>query len=78
MSKETKLKPCPFCDGEAEITDHGDGMGGWMISCKKNCGVLMAARPKRSYPKDVDIHKMGKEMTISAWNKRYFPKATGE
>ena len=68
MSKE--LKSCPFCGGEAELTDHGDGTGGWMISCMNHCGVLMVARPKRSYPKDVDIHKMGKKMTISTWNER--------
>ena len=72
MSKEPKLKPCPFCGGEADLFDHGDGTGGWMISCNLyKCGVLMVARPGRSHPKDVDIHKMGKEMTIAAWNKRY-------
>ncbi len=64
------LKLCPFCGGEAELFDHGDGKGGWMISCLSNCGVLMAARPGRSYSKDVDIHKIGKEMTISTWNSR--------
>lgn len=69
MSKN-ELKRCPFCGEEAELTDHGDGTGGWMISCKPRCGVLMVARPTRSYPKGVDIHKMGKEMTITAWNRR--------
>lgn len=67
MSEE--LKPCPFCDGKAYLVDHGDGTGGWMISCKNYCGVLMAARPKRSRPKN-EIHQLGKEMTIDAWNKR--------
>ena len=75
MNKE--LKSCPFCGGEAELTDHGDGTGGWMISCKKHCGVLMATRPGRSYSKNFDIHKMGKEMTIATWNNR-ISQVTGE
>lgn len=74
MSEE--LKPCPFCGGEAKITDHGKGRGGWMISCENfamsdgKCGVLMTpcADPRSKTPDE--LHESGKRRAITAWNTR--------
>ena len=35
MSKEIKLKPCPFCGGEAELaSDAFDGRQVWFVRCR--------------------------------------------
>ena len=52
-----KLKPCPFCGGEAYAneTDWKGWWHGWVI-CEK-CGVK--------------IDKQTKDEAIEAWNRRY-------
>ena len=55
MSEE-KLKPCPFCGGEATANESSwrGWWHGWVIC--KNCGAT--------------IDKPTKEETIEAWNRR--------
>ena len=57
-----KLKPCPFCGGEAYTEGHKvelqEGFGFWFVSCKNQCGALVGYFPTE-------------EMAIKAWNKRY-------
>ncbi len=67
-----KLKPCPFCGGKAELNDYGVGTGGWMISCVKNCGVLMHAFCKKAKAMNSPkaIHDEIRKNVIKAWNKR--------
>ena len=47
MSKEAKLKPCPFCGGKAEVLG-----GSWnmCIQCKKwrTCGAWMTHFRKKT------------------------------
>ena len=50
-----KLKPCPFCGGEAKI--RCVGLDGWRIICKKGCCT-------------VGDSLMDEEVAIKAWNKR--------
>ena len=52
-----KLKPCPFCGGEATANESSwrGWWHGWVIC--KNCGAT--------------IDKPTKKETIEAWNKRY-------
>ena len=54
MSKQ-KLKPCPFCGGEANIM-HMDGYPYW-VYCE-DCGVKVYGRI------------LDKEESIRAWNRR--------
>lgn len=53
---ETKLKPCPFCGGEAEILKNGAGC--FQVYCD-NCEVRQYAYAHKS-----------KEKAIEAWNTR--------
>ena len=68
-----KLKPCPFCGGEAILKNYGRGTGGYMISCKnwtrKRCGVLMTAYAQKAHDAK-GIHKEIKQEVIQAWNRR--------
>lgn len=43
MSEEIKLKPCPFCCGEAELaSDVYDGNQVWFVRCRwAGCGVYV-------------------------------------
>lgn len=53
--KETKLKPCPFCDSKhIDITSYGEVM--WFIQCD-NCYA--------TFPEFET-----KEQAIDAWNRR--------
>ena len=54
---EEKLKPCPFCGGEAEIKDCGSGT--FKIECKNDC----IAGNNHFLRKDINI-------LIAAWNQR--------
>ena len=40
-----KLKPCPFCGGEAytegDKVKLQDGFGFWFVACKNQCGVML-------------------------------------
>lgn len=67
----TKLKPCPFCGGEAEVgqVEHSAGMDGyftnWFIRCQK-CGANIERAAddyygRKSFP-------AGEVMEI--WNRR--------
>jgi hypothetical protein len=51
---ETKLLPCPFCGGPAEIV--GAGEGGWVVQCRP-CAATSGEGDPISIP-------------IAAWNRR--------
>lgn len=54
---EPKLKPCPFCGGEAFLDDRADGCYGvYSVFCRECLASL------KSYLK--------KEDAIESWNKR--------
>ena len=52
---EVKLKPCPFCGGEAELYEDGIFSGAF-VYCKK-CGTLKG-------------YYLETEKAIEAWNRR--------
>jgi len=62
VGDEVKLKPCPFCGGEAEIDDkiYSFGPVEVVVQCSNNnCGVV----PTTNYYYD-------KARSIKEWNKR--------
>lgn len=58
---ETKLKPCPFCGGEAMLDREA-------IFCD-NCHVSMRI-DDRLYNKEAETYKEAREQAIEAWNRR--------
>ena len=58
MKEELKLKPCPFCGGEAHLQNWSDGAYVW---CE--CGVKT----------ETYLHS-GTEKAIEAWNRRAEPE----
>lgn len=66
-----KLKPCPFCNGQAKIgiKCESAGMDGsyanWIIHCEK-CGAMIA------YPADEFYGRkaLTEDEAINAWNRR--------
>ena len=52
-----KLKPCPFCNGEAILSDHADGYYGLYVIVCDGCGVM------------TDYYNTAEE-AIEAWNRR--------
>ena len=69
--EELKLKPCPFCGGEAEFADYGQPgeFEDWAVYCK-SCRIAMLAPG----PEEGCISTM--EEAAKAWNKRAVPKTT--
>lgn len=59
--KEIKLKPCPFCGGEAELKQ--DCRNGYKLKCK-NCLVAFKQKVLRQ-PMEWLEEKM-----IQSWNNR--------
>jgi Lar family restriction alleviation protein len=55
----TKLKPCPFCGGEAIIEQDEYWYLEWAVSCCNEDCVCYIGRSYRT-----------KEETIAAWNRR--------
>lgn len=55
--KTIELKPCPFCDGEAKLTEHFGPYDGapFRITCQK-CGAR--------------ITDFEREEAVAAWNRR--------
>lgn len=64
MSNRTKLKPCPFCGGEAKLLIVGkrvDGGEEWYVGCEnENCSL----HPHSTIP------YASAEIAAEAWNKR--------
>ena len=59
---EVDLKPCPFCGGEAEVTDkdnYGFSNGDWMVFCNE-CHTYLGFDSQYETP----------EQAIEAWNRR--------
>ena len=55
-----KLKPCPFCGGEAELVEHNEGLVFYFVRCKnENCFAGAA-----------DVRHFSKETLVEAWNRR--------
>jgi hypothetical protein len=76
-----KLKPCPFCKGEAEIAWHrigGTGASGMetpepFARCKSGCVEMQPIRcTDWPYGKrdGLPTSEQAKEMAIAAWNTR--------
>ena len=55
-----KLKPCPFCGGEATLID--DGFGRYFVECSMSDGICKVIPRTWSYDT--------KEEAIEAWNRR--------
>ena len=53
--KEVKLKPCPFCGGEAEVALF---LGNYLVVCKCCPGAIF---PRKG---------MTEEEAVEAWNRR--------
>ena len=67
---EIKLKPCPFCGGEAvlwdrEVVGYGKIVLTWQVFCK-DCGI----RTPHFYTRKGVSLQMAKHSAIEAWNKR--------
>ena len=63
-----KLKPCPFCGGEAEYIERGNeymGIKETEIKCK-HCGTRQVHKWLRM---KFDFEKV-RELTVDAWNDR--------
>lgn len=62
LTNETKLKPCPFCGGEAHFT--------WNSYRQTyRCECISEACPMRPYTPQYDR----REAAVAAWNKRAEP-----
>jgi Lar family restriction alleviation protein len=71
---KTKLLPCPFCGGDAELKDIGrEGVYGhiedWCVACKK-CGIHVYSPSERGKTNTKDAAK--------AWNRRQSVSGTLE
>lgn len=65
-----KLKPCPFCGGEAKFVDNGDDnpndgepFEDWAVECV-NCGILMVPNGKGDGSTTTRIE------AAAEWNRR--------
>lgn len=63
MAEEIKLKPCPFCGGEAEMLGEDDGM--YQVVCQ-NCAA------------NIDDFDDEKEVAAEKWNTRTTEKDLNE
>jgi len=76
----SKLKPCPFCAGEAGLTKttrHGNGgcdLFTWRIKCKR-CGIMGPTHDDKAIRDDDGIRLIedGRKILINKWNKRPNP-----
>lgn len=66
----TKLKPCPFCGGEAEF-EWWLGRKGFEASVSCECGALVT---EGIY---YDSQAEAEERTVKAWNQRHEPPTPG-
>lgn len=61
----TKLKPCPFCYGQAELVTFEDrDSGGWFVEYFVQCSKCSASGPLGEPSLD------GKLLAAKAWNRR--------
>lgn len=60
-----KLKPCPFCGGEAKIRVNNSTLN-TQAMCMK-CNVIM----KKSFKGDRKIKELLENLISDEWNKRY-------
>lgn len=77
---EEKLKPCPFCGGEAELVRIRNGyrtspttiIDGWEVRCKKKCCSTLAFEDEIFHSDDgeIVIKKNGAKEAIDFWNGR--------
>ena len=57
---EQELKPCPFCGGAAEMTEHFKKVMGWSLIHR--CKVMG--------PLTIDYMGRSKDQVIAQWNTR--------
>ncbi len=76
MSKETELKPCPFCGGKAELTKHGVFCtnAGNIENCCNVCNVFLVYPARATARTQKEIEDDIKNRSIKAWNRRCSPK----
>ena len=73
MSEEIKLKPCPFCGGEAEVKKLGVICDeGYAVVCKEcKARTKMTFIEKADRPVDILLRRTVAKVTIAArWNRR--------
>lgn len=81
-----KLKPCPFCGGDAiffrKAYAVSNSTRGWVFTvCCKKCGVEL---PKTNYVIEVNLGDSGeikiatdeRQQAAEAWNRRYSDGST--
>ena len=65
---EHKLKPCPFCGGEAGIFG-GNGDDNYYVTCKSE--TCFCSLGEQYYPGDMPAHLFGDaDSAAYNWNKR--------
>ena len=76
MSNETKLKPCPFCGGEANITNTGYGYGSgsfnadYEVGCC-NCKIRFRGTSYILMKNGVPVVSVdGYKECVELWNRR--------
>lgn len=86
LNKEIKLKPCPFCGGEAQpllgyilfldengyrIDDNEEGLI-WFGACVKcpKCGYNIEKKKLSNEHHDVEWYDQIKQDAVDAWNRR--------
>lgn len=76
-----KLKPCPFCGGEAKLVRVRSGyrtspettiVDGWEVQCKKKCCRTLTFEDEIFHSDDgeIVIKKNGAKAAIDFWNGR--------
>lgn len=74
-----KLKPCPFCGGEAELQRNFKGCRGsstiideWKITCKKRCCSTRSYADEIYHADngEIVIERNGAAEAAEVWNKR--------
>lgn len=71
---DSKLKPCPFCGGEAEITFSGrigDNWRGYIVAKCEICGASSKGAFYYGPEIEIDLEEtVGGEKAMKAWNMR--------
>lgn len=68
-----KLKNCPFCGGEAELTEHGSLISIWCKNAgntERCCNATMLYPAEAKCKTDEEIKESITKRSIAAWNTR--------
>lgn len=64
MSKDIKLKPCPFCGGEAKLTVSN------YVACQDDFAEVKCAECGIGFHFGIDVEYSAKDRAIEVWNRR--------